>query len=273
MKLAVVGTGFIGASFAKAVREHGLFAEIVGLDISAVEARKAQRLGIVDAVVDRVPDDATAVLLASPSETVAHWVCALADHPGVVFDTGSVKQPIVRAVRRRLESVPPRYVPTHPVCGSERSGPEEADAQLFAGQTVILTPEPETDASATGVVQVMWRAVGAEVRTMGVTEHDRILAFTSHLPHLLASAYVNGLQPDMLSLAGGGFRDFTRIAASNPAMWGHIFRLNKGPLTSALREFRRQLRELETAIRRDDAEAVLAILEPAAALRREFDGA
>ena len=222
--------------------------------------------------MERVPDDAAAVLLSPPSETVADWVCDLADHPGVVFDVGSVKQPIVKAVRRRLNGLPPRYVPTHPVCGSERSGPEEAEAELFLDQTVILTPEPETDASATGVVQVMWRAVGARVRTMTVAEHDRILAVTSHLPHLLSSAYVNGVEPSMLSLAGGGFRDFTRIAASSPALWEQIFRLNKKPLMAALKGFRQQVRELETAVRREDAEAVLAILESAADRRRGFDG-
>ena len=272
MKLAVVGTGFIGSSFAKTAAGHGLFSEIVGLDKSGVQARKARQLGIVDAVVERVPDDAAAVLLSPPSETVADWVCDLADHPGVVFDVGSVKQPIVKAVRRRLNGLPPRYVPTHPVCGSERSGPEEAEAELFLDQTVILTPEPETDASATGVVQVMWRAVGARVRTMTVAEHDRILAVTSHLPHLLSSAYVNGVEPAMLSLAGGGFRDFTRIAASSPALWEQIFRLNKKPLMAALKGFRQQVRELETAVRREDAEAVLAILESAADRRRGFDG-
>ena len=273
VKLAIIGTGFIGASFARTAAGHGLFSEIVGLDVDRYQAETALRLGIVDGIVDRVPDDAAAVLVAPPSDRVASWVCDLADHPGVVFDVGSVKQPIVRAVRRRLRYLPPRYVPTHPICGSERSGPEESEADLFHDQTVILTPEPETDASATGVVQVMWRAVGARVRTMTVEEHDRILAVTSHLPHLLSFAYMNGVEPAMLSLAGGGFRDFTRIAASGPALWEQIFRLNRVPLMAALRSFRHQVRELEAAIRREDTEAVLSILESAATRRRGFDGA
>ena len=273
MKLAVVGTGFIGCSFARTAADHGLFSEIVGLDIDRARARKARGLGLIGAVVDRVPDDAAAVLLAPPSDRVASWVCELADHPGVVFDVGSVKQPIVRAVRSRLTYLPPRYVPAHPVCGSERSGPEEAEIDLFHDQTVILTPEPETDASATGVVQVMWRAVGAQVRTMTVEEHDRSLAITSHLPHLLAFAYMNGVEPAMLPLTGGGFRDFTRIAASNPSLWEQVFRLNKAPLMASLKTFRRELRQLELAVRREDSEAVLALLESAAACRGEFDGA
>ena len=272
MKLAVVGTGFIGCSFARTAADHGLFTEVVGLDVNRARAQKALALGLIDAVVDRVPGDAAAVLLAPPCEVVASWVCDLADHPGVVFDVGSVKQPIVKAVRSRLQSLPPRYVPSHPVCGSERSGPEEAEIDLFHDQTVVLTPEPETDASATGVVQVMWRAVGARVRTMTVDEHDRILAVTSHLPHLLSFAFMNGVEPAMLSLAGGGFRDFTRIAASDAALWEQIFRLNKAPLMAALKAFRGEVRELETAIRREDTEAALALLESAAARRREFDG-
>ena len=272
MKLAVVGTGFIGGCFAKTAAQHGLFSEIVGLDIDRGRAEQALKLGIVDGLVEQVPDDAAAVLLAPPSDQVAAWVCDLEHHPGVVFDVGSVKHPIVQAVRRRLKNLPPRYVPSHPVCGSERSGPQEAVADLFGGQTVILTPAPETDASAIGVVQVMWRAVGAQVRTMNIEEHDQILAATSHLPHLLSFAYISQMEPAMLSFAGGGFRDFTRIAASSPVLWEQIFRLNKKPLMASLKMFRQQLRELETAIRREDVAAVLAFLEAAAARRREFDG-
>ena len=271
MKLAVVGTGFIGGSFARTGARHGLFSEVVGLDIDPAQADLALELGIVDSVVTSVPEDAAAVLLAPPSDQVASLVCDLDDHPGVVFDVGSVKRPIIQAVRRRLRRLPPRYVPSHPICGSERSGPAEAVDDLFREQTVILTPEPETDASATGVVQVMWRSVGAQVRTMTVEDHDRVLAVTSHLPHLLSFAYVGQVEPEMLSCAGGGFRDFTRIAASNPVLWEQIFKLNKTPLLASLKVFRQRLRELETAIRREDVEGVLGLLEAAAARRRDFD--
>ena len=272
MKLVVVGTGFIGSSFAKAALRHGLFSEIVGLDIDRARANLALELGIIDSVVESVPKDAAVVLLAPPSDQVASWVCDLDDHPGVVFDVGSVKQPIIEAVRRRLQRLPPRYVPSHPVCGSERSGPEEALDDLFREQTLILTPEPETDASAVGVVGVLWRSVGARVRTMTIAEHDRILAVTSHLPHLLSFAYTGGVEPEMLSYAGGGFRDFTRIAASNPVLWEQIFRLNKKPLLSSLEVFRQRLRELETAIEGEDVGGILDLLEAAAARRRDFDG-
>ena len=131
MKLAVVGTGFIGGSFARTAADNGLFSEIVGLDVVRTQAEQALALGIIDRVVDRVPDDAAAVLLAPPSDQVADWVCRLEDHPGVIFDVGSVKGAIVRAVRGRLQKLPARYVPSHPVCGSERSGPSEAVDDLF----------------------------------------------------------------------------------------------------------------------------------------------
>ena len=271
MKLVVVGTGFIGGSFAKAAAKHGLFSEILGLDTDSWQTEKARRLGIIQAVVNRVPDDAAAVLLAPPSEEVAAWVCGLADHPGVVLDVASVKQPIVAAVRNQLPEFPQNFVPTHPICGSERSGPEYADAGLFRNQTVVLTPEPETSPSATGLVQVMWRSIGARVRSMSVVEHDRALALTSHLPHLLSSAYVNQVDTEMLALAAGGFRDFTRIAAANPVLWEQIFRLNKEPLIAALDAFRQQLGKLENAIRNDDTPAVQSLLEAAVERRREFD--
>ncbi len=263
--------GFIGGSFAKAAAKYGLFSEIVGLDTDSWQTEKACRLGIIDAVVNRVPEDAAAVLLAPPSEEVAAWVCGLADHSGLVLDVASVKQPVVAAVRGRLSELPSNFVPTHPICGSERSGPEYADADLFRAQTVVLTPEPETSPSAIGLVQVMWRSVGAEVCTLSVADHDRALAVTSHLPHLLSSAYVNQVDTPMLALAAGGFRDFTRIAAASPVLWEQIFRLNKEPLMQALGEFRQQLEALESAIRREDVEAVQALLEAAVERRREFD--
>lgn len=272
MKLAVVGTGFVGGSFARAAAREGLFAEIVGLDSDGSRAEAALELGIVHSVLDSVPEDASAVLLAPPSDRVAFWVCELAEHPGVVFDVGSVKQPIVQAVRQGLGRLPPRYVPSHPVCGSERSGPAAAVDDLFQEQTVIVTPEPETDATATESVQLMWRSLGARVRRMTVADHDRILAVTSHLPHLLSFAYVNQVEPEMWPCAGGGFRDFTRIAASSPVLWEQIFRLNKEPLLGSLKVFRQRLGELETAIQREDADGVLELLEAAAAQRRGFDG-
>ncbi len=268
-----MGTGLIGASFAKAAAKHRLFSEIVGHDIDRRRAELAHRMGIIERVVGRVPDNAAAVLLAMPGGSVASWVCELADHPGVVFDVASVKQPIVEAVRGRLRHLPPRFVPSHPICGSDRSGPEAAQEDLFRDQTVALTPEPETDPLAVGAVRVMWHSLGARIRILSVVEHDRILALTSHLPHLLSFAYVNQIDPEMLTFAAGGFRDFTRIAASNAALWEQIFRLNKKPLLDALGAFRERIGELATAIESEDTGTVCDVLEAAAARRREFDGA
>ena len=248
-----------------------MFSEILGLDTDNWQTEKAHRLGIIDGVVNRIPEDATTVLLAPPSEEVAAWVCGLAEHSGVVLDVASVKQPIVEAVRDRLLEFPANYVPTHPICGSERSGPEYADSGLFRNQTIVLTPEPETNPSAIGLVQVMWRSMGAQTRTMSVAEHDRALAVTSHLPHLLSSAYVNQVDTEMLALAAGGFRDFTRIAAANPVLWEQIFRLNKRSLMAALADFQQQLGKLESAIRDEDVDKVRALLEAATERRQKFD--
>ncbi len=271
MKLAVVGTGLIGCSFAKAARRRDLFSEIVGLDAATSQAATAESLGIIDRVVDAVPEDADTVLLSPPSDKVAEWVVSLKNHPGVVFDVASVKQPVIKAIRAELKRLPPRFVPTHPVAGSERSGPEAASDTLFDGKRVVLTPESETDPSAVGVVQVLWRAVGAATHTMTAADHDRVLSVTSHLPHFLAIAFLDQVETDMLTFAGGGFRDFTRIAAANPDMWARIFELNKTPLLASLRDFRRAAKALETAVRQGDTDAVRAIIRKAAERRREFD--
>jgi prephenate dehydrogenase len=168
--------------------------------------------------------------------------------------------------------MPSRFVPTHPVAGSELSGPEAASEALFDGCTVVLTPESETDASAVGVVQVLWRAVGAATQTMTSADHDRVLSVTSHLPHFLAFAFLDQVDSDMLPFAGGGFRDFTRIAAANPEMWARIFQLNKKALLASLKDFRQAARILETAIRQEDTNEAEAIIRAAAGRRREFDG-
>lgn len=272
MKLAVVGTGLMGCSFALAARQRDLFSEIVGFDTDPAQAATAQSLGIIDRIVHAVPQDADTVLLAPPSDKVAEWVVALKDHPAVVFDVASVKGPVIKAVRAELKRMPSRFVPTHPVAGSELSGPEAASDALFDGCTVVLTPESETDASAVGVVQVLWRAVGAATQTMTSADHDRVLSVTSHLPHFLAFAFLDQVDNDMLPFAGGAFRDFTRIAAANPEMWARIFQLNKKALLASLKDFRQAARILETAVRQEDTKEAEAIIRAAAGRRREFDG-
>ena len=258
MKLAVVGTGLIGASFAKAVRSRELCSEIVGLDAKADNAEAALRLGLIDLVADEVPGDAAAVLLAVPADDVADWVRRLADHPGVLFDAGSVKAPIIGSLRAQSGGLPPRYVPCHPIAGSERSGPEAADGELFAGREAVLTPEPETDPAAVDQVRALWRGVGADVQLMSAADHDQILAVTSHLPHLLAFAYLEQVEAGHLPHTGAGFDDFTRIGAAAPDLWAGILRLNRAPLIQALAAFKDSLGRFERALANGDPEALRA---------------
>ena len=270
MKIVIVGAGLIGCSFALAARRNPA-TEILALEVDAARARRALELGIIERLADQVPDDAEAVLLAVPSDRVASWACQLAEHPGLTFDAASVKLPVLQAVRRRLGRLPPRFVPSHPVAGSERSGPDAARADLFDGHAAVLTPEPETDGAALAAARALWQSVGARVGVMSAAQHDRALAATSHLPHLLSFAYVGQMEAELLPWAGGGFRDFTRIAAANPEMWARIFRMNKGPLLAALAEFRASLEALEDAVRREDERQALAIMEAACAKRRALD--
>ena len=263
MKLAVVGTGLIGASFAKAARSRGLSDRIVGLDTNASNAAAALRLGLLDQVVDAVPGDAAAVLLAAPVNGIADWVRKLANHPGVLFDVGSVKAPIIESLKTGRGALPPRYVPCHPIAGSERSGPDTADGELFAGRLAVLTPEPETDPAAIEQVRALWRGVGADTQLMTALDHDRILAVTSHLPHLLAFAYLDRVETAHLSHTGGGFDDFTRIGGAAPDLWASILGLNRGPLIEALAAFKDSLGRFERALANDDREALKVLIDAA----------
>lgn len=169
-----------------------------------------------------MPDDADLIVLAVPSDRVAALVAGLHAHAGTVFDVASIKTPIVAAVRAAQGALPPRYVPCHPIAGSEASGPSAARADLFRGHAVVLTPQAETRPDAVAEVARWWSAVGASVSNMTPEAHDATLAVTSHLPHLIAFAYLQTIEPAHLAYAAGGFRDFSRIAASDPAMWAPI---------------------------------------------------
>lgn len=263
MKLTVVGTGLIGASFAKAARRRGLSDDIVGLDTNAENAAAALRLGLIDRIVDAVPRDAAAVLLAVPVDGIADWVRRLADHPGTLFDAGSVKAPIIESLKARDGALPPRYVPCHPIAGSERSGPEVADGDLFAGRQAVLTPVPETDPAAIERVRALWRGVGADTQLMSAADHDRTMAVTSHLPHLLAFAYLDQVEAGHLPHTGGGFDDFTRIGTAAPNLWTSILGLNRDPLIAALAAFKDSLDRFERALANDDREALEALIDAA----------
>ena len=268
--LAIVGVGLIGGSIGKAAKERRLAERVVGVEPNADSAQWAAENGVLDAVVSQVPEDADLIALCVPSDLVAQWVIKLADHAAPMFDVGSVKEPIVKEIEL-THSTPTQFVPCHPISGSEKSGPQAADGDLFDGCTVVLTPSDNTEPVAQQTCANFWEAMGASIVSMSPDEHDAALAVTSHLPHLLAFAFMGQVTDQHLPLTGGGFRDFTRIAAANPDLWWRIMQLNQGALSQALDDYADNLRELSDAIASGDESRGLALIEAAAQKRRAAD--
>lgn len=270
MKLVVIGTGMIGGAVARAARRVASIDAIVGIDQRPAHARTALQLGLVDLMVDEVPEDATIIVIATPNEHIAGWIQRLQNHPGVVVDVGSVKGFIVDTVRAQLGRLPANYVPCHPLAGSEKHGPEHAPADLFRDRLLILTPVSETSAAAVLVARQFWLDLGARLHVMNVVDHDTTLAATSHLPHLLAFAFMRAIADEELQFSGGGFADFTRIAASNPELWWKIFRFNQAPLLKALDTFNEEVQTLRRALQEGDETRGIALLAEAADRRRQL---
>ncbi|TSE18348.1 Prephenate dehydrogenase [Tepidimonas alkaliphilus] len=259
-RLAVIGCGLMGGSFARALRARGLLQQAVGVARSAEARARAVALGVVDEATDdpaAAARGADVVLLAVPvaatEATLRALAPALADD-ALLMDVGSTKADVVAAARAALDAARlARFVPAHPIAGKEKAGVEHACAELYRGAQVIVTPLPETAADAQRRAQALWEAVGARVRTMTPQAHDAALAAVSHLPHLLAFAAVHALaqQPDgarFLELAGPGFRDFTRIAASDPDVWRDILHANAAEVRAQAAAFRAALDAFEAAL-------------------------
>ena len=268
--LAIVGVGLIGGSIGKAAKERGIAARIVGIEANTASAEWALANGLIDRVADVVPEQADLIALCVPSDLVSDWVVKLADHSAPIFDVGSVKGPIVEAIAAR-QPVPGQFLPCHPISGSEKSGPQAADANLFDGCTVVITPLEHTTAESQRTCTEFWQALGAFVVRMSPQDHDAALAATSHLPHLLAFAYMAQVSNEHLPLTGGGFRDFTRIAAANPELWWRIMRLNRGALSEALDDYSQNLAALVAALEQGDEATGLALIRAAARKRQAAD--
>jgi prephenate dehydrogenase len=266
-QLTIVGAGLIGASFARAAR--GSFQTILALEPHDDRAQFVVDAGIVDARVTEISDDSGAVMLACPSDHIADWIVQLADHRGTVFDAGSVKGRILADVEERLGFVPENFVPTHPIAGLEKSGPEASAASLFKDKMVIVTPVASTAMNRKQSVVGWWQAVGARVEEMDPDQHDATYALTSHLPHLLVFAYLQGVSVENLAHTGGGFRDFSRIGGSDPEMWAAIFDRNQTALLTALDDFEANLKDLRGAIERADLDTCRRLIERARKLRLE----
>jgi len=280
-RLVVIGLGLIGGSFAKGLRERGLCQEVVGFDLNADSRRLAVELGVVDRCAETLEEacqGASVIQLAAPilaMERLLEQLSKLNLGSAVLTDVGSAKGNLVNCAKRVFGSMPVRFVPGHPIAGSERSGITAADGSLFRRHKVILTPVASTDPQALALVDCLWRALGADVEHMDVAHHDEVLAATSHLPHLLAFGLVDSLAKrhenlEIFRYAAGGFRDFTRIAGSDPVMWHDIFLANREAVLATLDDFRTDLDALRAAVDEGDGHKLLGVFTRARAAREHF---
>ncbi|MDG9758580.1 bifunctional prephenate dehydrogenase/3-phosphoshikimate 1-carboxyvinyltransferase [Pseudomonas sediminis] len=280
-RLVVVGLGLIGGSFAKGLRERGLCREVVGVDLDAESRRLAVQLGVVDRCESDLAtacQGAEVIQLAVPilaMEKLLAQLAALDLGNAVLTDVGSAKGNVVRAARLAFSGKAVRLVPGHPIAGSEQSGVEAANAELFRRHKVILTPCEHSDEAAVALVEGLWRELGADVESMEVEHHDQVLAATSHLPHLLAFTLVDSLAKrsenlEIFRYAAGGFRDFTRIAGSDPVMWHDIFLANREAVLRTLDTFRDDLDALRDAVDAGDGHQLLGVFTRARVAREHF---
>lgn len=273
-RLVILGVGLIGGSLARALRRADMCETIVGYGRSEINLRKAVELGVIDEFrlsASEAVQEADMIVLATPlasNLSLFRQIAPVIKESAVITDVGSAKACVVEDARQGLLDCFNRFVPAHPIAGKEKSGVEAASADLFEDHVVILTPLEETSVHAISQVSSMWEAARAEVITLGVQQHDEVLAATSHLPHLLAYALVDCLakmqeREEIFRFAAGGFIDFTRIASSNPQMWHDICFANRKSLLGVLDEFETHLQSVRQAIESDDSEKVLNIFSRA----------
>ena len=280
-RVALVGVGLIGGSFAMAVRRAGLSGTIVGVDRDAAVLERAASLGVIDTAATSVSEGvrgADLVVVAVPVRAIGgvlHDVALALEPRGVVTDVGSTKGDVVRIAREELRASFPRFVPGHPIAGREASGVEAAIPDLFKGARVVLTPAAETDADAVDLVRGCWEAIGARVTMLDPQAHDRIFAAVSHLPHLLSFALVSEIASrpeaaELLGFAAGGFRDFTRIAASSPEMWRDISLQNRDALLAELDRYGARLAVFRELIARGEGAGLERLMAEARSARHAW---
>jgi prephenate dehydrogenase len=280
-RLGLIGCGLMGGSFALALREAGLVRHIVGFSASSTTTQRAQALGVIDEAVDsaaQAAQGADLVLLAVPVAATESTLTAIRDvlHPdALLMDVGSTKSDVIAAAERALGDALPCFVPAHPIAGKERAGVEHAEATLYRGRHVILTPLASTGTHQLTRARAVWTALGGRLVEMSPQAHDTTFAAVSHLPHLLAFAFIQGIaqQADgqaILGLGGPGFRDFTRIAAAEPRMWRDIFLANQQELLAQLREHQSALAQFEQLITTNDAVGLERLIAQASDVRAHW---
>jgi cyclohexadieny/prephenate dehydrogenase len=276
--VAIVGLGLIGSSIARAVKADGGI-RLAGYDLDPATRTRARDLGLADTVAESAAEavaGAELVILCVPVGAMAKAAAAISGHLApetVVSDVGSSKAAVADVLRSALPGA--RVVPAHPVAGTENSGPDAGFAELFQGRWCILTPDETADPDDVSRLSAFWTGLGAKVELMEARHHDLVLAVTSHLPHLIAFTIVGTAsdlervtESEVIKYSAGGFRDFTRIAASNPVMWRDVFLTNKPAVQDILKRFKADLAFLEQAIEADDGETLLDLFTRTAAIRR-----
>lgn len=280
-RLCIIGVGLIGGSLARALRAAGACGEIVGASRNAAHLQEAVELGVIDRYetdMAAAVRDADMVCVSVPLGAMAGVFEAIRDHlsPGAVLtDAGSAKGSVIEAAQQAFGSVPEWFVPGHPIAGTENSGVAASLPDLYHHRRVILTPLEHTAATAVERVRRMWEAAGAQVTEMDSTHHDAVLAATSHLPHVLAFTLVDSLaklsdREELFAYAAGGFRDFTRIASSDPVMWRDICLANGDAIQLLIDRFIEDLQALSRCVHAHDGERLLELFESAKQVRDAF---
>ena len=279
-KIAIIGLGLIGSSIAHAARRGSLAKEIAGHDASADVLARAGRIGFCDTLhadIGAAVKDAQLVILCAPVGAYKDIAQAIAPHmaPGAILsDVGSVKSAVVRDVAPFVPAGV-HFIPAHPIAGTEFSGPEAGFASLFDGRWTILTPAPGSDRQAVDRLRAFWKGLGSQVDVMEVGHHDLVLAITSHLPHLIAYNIVGTAhdlekvtEGEVIKYSASGFRDFTRIAASDPTMWRDIFLNNREAVLEVLGRFNQDLKALQEAVEQGNGELLFDTFTRTRAIRR-----
>jgi len=267
----------IGGSVASGLKKRKLVEQIIGYDKDAASLASALEAGVIDCAASSVADSAKCVDIMIIAVPVLSVQSILEQIPlnKIITDVGSVKAPIIEASRIAYGKVPEKLVPGHPIAGSEKQGITSANPDLFENHMVILTPLKSTDENATEIIRKLWQSLGSQVIEMSAARHDNILAQTSHLPHLLAYALVEALSSrgdnmEVLKFAAGGFRDFSRIAASDPIIWRDIFKANRSEVIKALDRFLEEISLLRQLVLNGDSDAMEKVFRRARKARNDY---
>ncbi len=280
-RLTIIGVGLIGGSLARALKQAGYCREVVGCSRNVAHLQKALALGVIDRFSTDVVEAASGadmIVVAVPLGAMESCFRSMAGHladGAVITDVGSAKASVVAAAKRAFGALPSGFVPGHPIAGTEKSGVEASFAELYQGRRVIVTPVEQSSPQAVAKVRAMWQQAGAIVDEMTIEHHDEVLAATSHLPHLLAFGLVDTLvsmdeSEDIFRFAAGGFRDFTRIASSDPVMWRDICLANHEAMLSVLGRYQKELKALTASIKNMDGDALEAVFSRAKSARDRF---